>query len=142
MSLHLVKLSVGSESVASMARWQAGRLAAHGRLWHRTRMMPRRAEELLDGGSIYWVVVGLISVRQRLTAITRERDPEDGTLYTFLDLDPTLVPVVPRAMRPFQGWRYLAAEAAPPDLERGAQADGTEEMPAAMRRELAELGLL
>lgn len=142
MTLHLIKLSVGSESIASLGAWQKQRLETHGKLWHRTRMMPRRAEELVDGGSIYWVITGLISVRQRLTSILRERDPGDGTFYAFLYLDPKLVPVVPRAMRPFQGWRYLAGEAAPPDLERAGAAAGSEEMPAEMRRELAALGLL
>lgn len=142
MTLHLIKLSVGSESISSLGQWQAGRLATHGKIWHRTRMMPKRAEDLLEGGSIYWVINGLISCRQRLTAIERERDPEDGTLYAFLYLDVELVPVMPRAMRPFQGWRYLAAEDAPADLTSGPEAEGVEEMPLAMRRELASLGLI
>ncbi len=139
MSLHLIKLSVGSESVASLARWQAERLARTGRLFHKTRMMPRRGEELLDGGSIYWVIRGIVRARQRLVGLEREPDAT-GRPYALLLHDPELVRTLPRRHRPFQGWRYLLPKDAPPDLRDLPQGIG--DLPPEMAAELCELGLL
>lgn len=99
-------------------------------------MFPRRKEELLTGGSIYWVIQGYISVRQQLLDVV-EVTAADGTRKCRLDLDPVLIPVDPVAKRPFQGWRYLKAEDAPVDLKRAANDDDL-----LLRRRLAELGLL
>ena len=139
MSLHLIKLSVGSESVASLGRWQARRLAHLGRLFHQTRMMPRRRAELLAGGSIYWVIKGVVRARQRLIGIERALD-DAGHGCALLLLDPILVRILPRPHRPFQGWRYLAPEGAPPDL--AALPAGTRLMPPELLRDLEALGLL
>src|SRR5690606_17861800 len=109
-------------------------------LFHRTFMMPKRREELLDGGSIYWVIKGVVQARQRLLDL-REGTRPDGTPCTLLILDRKLVEVRPVPRRAFQGWRYLAAEDAPADLTGGRRGD-LDEMPAKLRRELAELGLL
>ena len=139
MPLHLIKLSVGTEDLDHQRRWQARRLAETGRVFHGTRMMPRRREALLDGGSIYWVIKGLVTARQRLRAIERVADSE-GRPMTLLILDPDLVETLPTPHRPFQGWRYLAAEDAPPDLRDGAE--GSAEMPLEMVTALRQLGLL
>jgi hypothetical protein len=120
-ALHLMKLAVGARHVTDMREGQARRLAQEGALGHITRSRPTRAAELLAGGSIYWVVAGSLCVRQRLLAI----EPvvgEDGVAMTRLVLDPKLVAVSPRAVKPFQGWRYLAAEAAPPDIAKPRRA--------------------
>jgi hypothetical protein len=138
MTLHLIKLSVGSESVEGLAQWQALRLAETGRLFHRTRMMPKRRDELLAGGSIYWVIRGYVRARQHFTEIEREPD-EEGRTSTLLLLEPSLHRVLPRVHRPFQGWRYLAPKDAPPDLD---QIPGAAGMPAEMAAELHELGLI
>jgi hypothetical protein len=139
MPLHLIKLSVGSEDVDDLCRWHAQRQAETGRVFHRTRMMPRRREELLSGGSIYWVIKGFVTVRQRLVGIERIAY-SDGTPATELVLDPTHVRTVPTPHRPFQGWRYLAPEDAPADLD--ALPSGLGDMPAEMLAELRQLGLL
>lgn len=139
MTLHMIKLSVGSESVETLAGWQRERLRNHGRLWHGTRMTPRRQEELLDGGSIYWVIKGLIQARQRLIGFDFLLEAEDNRT-TMLLLDPELVPVEPRRHRPFQGWRYLEPEDAPRDLARGESTG--EDLPPEMLAELRDLGLL
>ena len=139
MTLHLIKLSVGAEDVEDLARWQAGRKKETGRVFHATRMMPRRREELLAGGSFYWVIKGLVACRQRLTEIERTTY-SDGSLATLLLLDPDLVRVMPTPHRPFQGWRYLAPEEAPPDLE--GEGGGAGEMPPALLAELRQLGLI
>ncbi len=139
MTLHLIKLSVGTEDVDDLRRWQALRLKQLGRVFHRTRMMPRRRQELLEGGSIYWVIKGAIRARQRLTGVEPAVD-EDGRPCTLLLLDPELLRTAPRPHRAFQGWRYVAAEDAPPDLRD--LPDGIENMPPDLVAELHELGLL
>ena len=145
MPLHLIKLSVGAESIKDLDGWIKERVkqaVAKGmprRHVHVTRMTPKRDDELLDGGSIYWVIKGEIAVRERLLAIEPFRD-KDGIARCRLVMEPKLIPVVPRPMRPFQGWRYLSPKDAPPDL--GKRGDGVADMPEPMRRELRDLGLL
>jgi hypothetical protein len=135
-SLHLIKLCVGVDSVAELSDWVSQRGADHG---HTTRMTPKREDELLAGGSIYWVIKGQIACRQKLLALRSERG-EDGISRCRLMLDRTVVPVVPRPFRAFQGWRYLADQDAPPDIAEGVDADSS--MPEDMQRDLAAMGLL
>ena len=137
MSLHLVKLCVGVGEISELADWQKQRRRDKKRVYHVTRMRPRRSAELLDGGSLYWVIRGLILVRQRIVAIEPVVD-DDAIERCKLVFDPVLVTVAPRPRRPFQGWRYLEADEAPADI-RGTSDDG---LPAKLRAELAALGLL
>jgi hypothetical protein len=139
--LHLIKLSVGPKDVAALRAIQSGRHESDPPLRHLTRMMPKRAEELLNGGSIYWVVAGLLCVRQRLLDI-RTMPGGDGTPHAALILHPELVPVEARRMKPFQGWRYLQGEAVPADLGAAGSATGLEALPEALRRELQLLCLI
>jgi hypothetical protein len=145
MSLHLIKLCVGADSIADLEEWIEERLSEKRRRRqspehiHTTRMVPTRAAELLKGGSLYWVIRGEISCRQRLLAI-REFNDKEGIHRCRLVLEPKVVPVVPRPRGPFQGWRYLADTEAPPDLGRSGR--GLTRLPEAMRRELRDLGLL
>ncbi len=136
--LHMMKLAVGIRDIAHLCGLQADRLAADGALRHLTRSFPRRAAEITDGGSMYWVVAGAMVVRQRVAGIEAARF-DDGSACAAIHLDPGLVPVAGRRVRPFQGWRYLAAEAAPPDIAAGASVG---DLPEALRRELQNLGLL
>jgi len=124
--------------IAHLQALQTARAAQNPPLRHVTRNFPKRADELLDGGSIYWVITGTISARQRLTAIERATD-SDGTPRTALILHPELIRVEPRPMRAFQGWRYLPIADAPADLSEGS---ASAQMPEALRRQLAALGLL
>jgi hypothetical protein len=145
MALHLIKLCVGCDSVRELEDWikqklkdkrKSGEKREH---IHRTRMVPKRADELVDGGSLYWVIRGEIMCRQPIRAVRPFRD-KDGTGRCGLVLDPKVVLVTPRPYRAFQGWRYLAIADAPPDLDRAAP--GAAAMPEKMRRELRELGLM
>ena len=136
--VHLIKLAVCVRDLAHLREVQAAR-AATGPLRHLTRSFPRRAEEIVGQGSIHWVVAGLLLARQRVVDIVATRR-EDGTPCTALMLDPALVAVAPRPVRPFQGWRYLEADAAPVAL--AADADGDDAMPLRLRAELMVLGLL
>lgn len=145
MTLHLIKLCVGVDSVEELAEYKA-RQAVRGErelgrrvTWHVTRRAPRRRDELLAGGSLYWVIRGQVRARQRLVDL-REITGEDDRRACVLELDPEVVRVHPRAHRPFQGWRYLCVDDAPPDLDSLSGADG--EMPEWMAAELKELGLL
>jgi hypothetical protein len=144
--LHLIKLSVGTDSVQDLEDWIAQKLKEKKKRGekkperiHTTRMMPKRVEELLEGGSIYWVIRGEILCRERILAVRPTRDRE-GVSRCQLVLDPKCVLVKPRPYRAFQGWRYLPAKDAPPDLDRAAP--GARNMPEHLRRELRELGLL
>lgn len=139
--VHLVKLSVGTESVDTLADWQAMRATQmpDGLPRHVTRMWPRREKELLNGGSIFWVIKGQIQARQRVVRLDKV-EGEDGKDYCAIVLDPELVrtSVVPR--RPFQGWRYLAVEDAPVDLPKGRATE--EPLPRELAEALADIGVL
>jgi hypothetical protein len=139
MTLHLLKLSVGSDSLETLRHWQDERARTHPPLRHRTRHFPRRAAEILDGGSIYWVINRVVAARQLLLNIV-EAAAEDGTKCTDLILHPRLVPVEGRLMKPFQGWRYLESADAPPDVSRTPRA--ASDLPDALRRDLIALALL
>ena len=138
MALNMVKLCVGVSEIQQLADHQKRRLKENRKIFHVTRMVPRRQKELLDGGSLYWVMRGKILVRQRLTDIEEFTDPE-GIRRCRLMLDEELVPVRPTPRRAFQGWRYLTPEDAAPDL---TMAERQSDIPAQMRAELIELGLL
>lgn len=139
MPLNLIKLAVGVADLAEMAALQHERRRERGRYGFFTRNMPKRTEELLSGGSIYWVIKGQVRVRQLLKRFDAREDDE-GRAYVIVEYDPRLVPVMPRRHRPFQGWRYLEAKDAPRDLPKGAKGD--DELPPALARQLRELGLL
>jgi hypothetical protein len=138
MGVHLKKLSVGSSSIDNLRSWQ-DRAVRQGRpIIHPTRNWPRRADELLDGGCIYWIIKGQMMVRQAIADMI-EVKREDGRPACGIVLDPKLIPVWPRRVRIFQGWRYLEAPDAPEDLP---QTLDSEPMPTELASELRELGLL
>lgn len=139
--LHVMKLAVGISDLAHLARVQAHRIETDPPLRHWTRNAPRRAAEIIDGGSIYWVIAGTLLARQRILDIVPETW-DDGSACVAFVLDPEIVPVVGRATKPFQGWRYLNAADAPADLGKMAEAVGAEALPASMAAELRGLGLL
>jgi hypothetical protein len=145
MALNLIKLCVGAETIADLEAWIALRrksksgLDAQAIHAHVTRMAPKRADELLDGGSLYWVIKGQLCARQTLIGIEPFVDSA-GVKRCALQLDDKVVPVRPRPCRAFQGWRYLAENDAPPDLARLGEA--LDELPEELRRELSELGLI
>lgn len=147
MNMHLIKLAVGIESVDHLAEVQRRRIEANRQAGlppcpvHVTRMMPKRRDELLAGGSIYWVIKGQVQARQRLRGIEEVVDGE-GVRRCALVLDPELVRVVPTARRPHQGWRYLKPEDAPPDLGRHGGDGQDDAPPAEMLAELKDLGLI
>lgn len=145
MVVHIVKLCVGVDRVEELAVWQEARWKAREAdpslppIGHVTRMMPKRRDEIVDGGSLYWVIKGEILVRQQITDIERLVDA-DGIKRCRLVLGRDLVLTRPHPRRPFQGWRYLKAEDAPPDLGKGI--GHGDDLPEEMRRELDALGLL
>ena len=140
--LHLLKMAVGIASLDELRRVRAARIKEHGGSWVCTRNQPRRASPVLAGGSIYWVIRGQIRVRQRVTGFESERD-DKGRAYCLIAVDPELVPTVGRPWRAFQGWRYLAAADAPPDLAGISGTPGTaaQALPDRMIAELRALGL-
>jgi len=143
MTVHLVKLSVGSDSLDSLCAWVKKRVAANRKAGlgavhdHVTRMFPRREAELLDGGSIYWVIKGVVLARQKLVGFEK-RVGADGIERCAVLMEPALIPTEPQPRRAFQGWRYLPVEDAPADLDSRAR----RAPPPELSIELAELGLL
>lgn len=137
-----MKLCVGAESLEDQQNWASQRLAqmrASGvepRLFHTTRMVPKASDELLDGGSLYWVIKGNIQARQKLQSIEPFVDT-DGIRRCHLVLGDDIVPTQWQPRRAFQGWRYLKPQDAPPDLAQGELS-----VPPKLRADLAELGLL
>lgn len=145
MPLHMLKLCVGVESIDDLAGHIAMRAQIAQRSGqafeqrHPTRMIPKRAEEIIDGGSLYWVIKGQVQVRQKVLAIRPFTDGE-GIKRCHLVLEPILAPTVWQPKRPFQGWRYLKPDDAPADLDGDRSAEAG--LPADLRRELTDLGLL
>jgi hypothetical protein len=139
--LHLTKLAVGVRDIAHLRELQAERAKLNPPLRHRTRNFPRRAAEVVSGGSIYWVIAGSMLARQRIVDVIHDQW-DDGSACAGLMLHPKLVPLVGRLTKPFQGWRYLAAPDAPLDLAVAPRANGEAALPPTLRRELQVLCLL
>ncbi|WP_321446805.1 DUF1489 domain-containing protein [uncultured Cohaesibacter sp.] len=144
MTVHIVKLCVGVDSVDDLERWiehrrylqsLAGEPEEH---IHTTRMSPKRRDEILDGGSLYWVIKGMILARQPIIDL-RQIVGEDGISRCQIVMEPTLIRTESQPKRAFQGWRYLKDTEAPRDIDPLREDD---DLPADFRRELADLGLL
>ena len=118
--LHLMKLAVGIKDIEELRAWQTERAAVDPPLRHRTLNAPRRRDDVLGGGSMYWVIAGSMLVRQRIVDVI-EDTKRDGTPCAALVLDPELVPLEGRPTKAFQGWRYLRADDAPADPEASAR---------------------
>jgi hypothetical protein len=139
--LHLTKLAVGVRDTDHLRELQAVRMREHPPLRHRTRNFPRRRSEVVDGGSMYWVIAGTMMARQRIVDIVEDHR-DDMTPCASLVLDPDIVSLAGRPTRPFQGWRYLDPDAAPPDMQALGAIVGLESLPAALRLELRSLCLI
>lgn len=145
MALHLIKLCVGADSIQDLRDWVSERsltamaagLEPHS--IHTTRMVPKRVDELLNGGSLYWVIKGQVSARQKLLDL-RTFTGGDGIQRCELVLGPEVIETASQPKRPFQGWRYLKDEEKPRDL--GALGEDVAALPEDLRRELSDLGLL
>ena len=144
-SVHMVKLCVGAERVEDLEGWQRARAAerlATGRdprPRHVTRMWPKRGDELVAGGSLYWVFKGQVLARQRIEALERV-EGEDGVARCAIVLNPEIHRTEAAPRRPFQGWRYLTPEAAPADLGAATGTPGAD-LPPELRRALADIGV-
>ncbi len=141
MSLHLIKLAAGVETLDDLRTRQVRIYEKYGQLLHITRMTPKRRDELLNGGSLYWVIKRKIRARQKILSIDSFTD-EAGIGRCKITLKRDLVLTRPSPRRPFQGWRYFKASDAPADLPRTAQGAAGENMPDELREELIALGLL
>ena len=138
MPLHIIKLSVGSEDIDDMYRWLKDSKAGRDKFSHTTRMFPRRKEEIVPGGSLYWVIRGVVLCRTPIADLVPVTG-KDGIERCRIELKHQVVPVYPIPRRAFQGWRYFKEEDAPRDLPKGERG---KDIPPKMRKELIELGLL
>jgi hypothetical protein len=140
-SVNLIKLSVGTETIEDLAAWQMTprAQAPDGLPRHVTRMWPKREAELLNGGSIYWVIKGVIQCRQRINRLD-EYIGSDGIRRCAIVLEAQIIRTQGSVKRPFQGWRYLSGQDAPPDLPEGREAE--DPLPVELNKALAEIGVL
>ena len=131
MTVHMLRLCVGCDTIEDLLAWHADT----NEPWRlHTRMTPKRADEMVDGGSIYRIFKGMILCRQRILEI---RTLGEGvTARCEITLDPEIIRVAPTPRRAFQGWRYFDPKDAPPDLETG----GDGEIPTELARQLREAG--
>lgn len=138
--LNIIKLCVGAESVEDLTDWQRQNAArwSPGTAEHVTRMWPKRADEILAGGSLYWVIKGIVLARQKIIGL-EERRGADGIARCALVLDVEVIRTEAAPRRPFQGWRYLASTETPRDLPKGRALD--DKLPPALAQALAEIGL-
>jgi len=145
MTVHLIKLCVGVESLDDLRARHKARLDARkaagevAEIVHTTRIGPKRRDELLDGGALYWVIKGYVQARQPIADL-RQRQCSDGIKRCDIVLKPEIIAVMPTRKRAFQGWRYLEPGSAPTDLD--ARGNELLELPLEMRAELRELGLI
>lgn len=143
--VNMVKLCVGIDSLEHLRTYRAQRQAdceAQGVRYessHVTRMTPKRREEMLNGGSLYWIIKGFVAARQTILRLD-EVIGHDGIKRCAIVMDNKIIPTQSAARRPFQGWRYLSAEDAPPDLPQGREAE--DELPPELALALAEIGLM
>ena len=142
MTIHMVKLAVGAETVDDMRDWQSRQMQFRPRQGRparpacQTRMTPKQVDDLIAGGSLYWVIKGMVLMRNTILGVETLTDRE-GRAYCEIDLDPGIVLVEPTPRKAFQGWRYLKPEEAPVDLDSTAAAD----LPVRLARELREAGV-
>ena len=140
--VNLIKLCVGAESYEDQAGWIAQRMTAEGPDYlpkHVTRMWPKREAEILNGGSLFWVIKGAIQARQKIVRLD-EVIGKDGVRRCAIVMEPDLIRTKNAIRRPFQGWRYLKVEDAPIDLPKGRSQE--EPLPDELNRALAEIGVL
>jgi hypothetical protein len=138
MALHILKLAVGIGDIPELRKRQRERAKERGFYCFYTRNMPKRADEILKGGSVYWVIKGYVQARQRIRGfvpIVNRR----GRPAVLVKLEAKVTPTDGQPRRAFQGWRYYTSDEAPRDMTKARRG---KEMPTAMARELRELGLL
>jgi hypothetical protein len=137
--INILKLCVGAVSVEDLIDWYARTPSPFptGERRHVTRMWPKREAEILAGGSLYWVIKGLVLCRQRILRL--DEVEKNGLPHCGLVLDPTVIRTEPAPRRPFQGWRYLEPKESPRDL--AASRRGDDNLPPGMAEALAEFGV-
>ncbi|MBL6679878.1 MAG: DUF1489 family protein [Candidatus Puniceispirillales bacterium] len=138
MYYHLKKIAVGIETVERLKIRQEMIFRTYGRLFHSTRNMPKKREELIQSGSMFWIIKRYVLVRQKIINIIPVVR-EDGSKGCEIELDKNLTKVIPTKMKPFQGWRYYLEEEIPQDLNVNCNED--DEVPEQIRSELIKLGL-
>jgi hypothetical protein len=140
--IHMIKLCVGVKTLEELESYRNERAHWWGANYgeevhvHRTRMMPKQAATMEGKSSIYWVIAGQVVARQPILRLAKFTDAE-GKDYCDIVMAPDMVRTVPYPKRPFQGWRYLRPEDAPPDLGANENAESL-----ALAADLAKLGLI
>ena len=144
MKIHLIKMAAGIGSLGELRQRQSDRLSklgkSRGKLYTYTRNMPKRVNELTEGGSIYWVIKRFIRARQKIISLEKKTN-EEGRVFCAINLDRELIPVIPCRQKSFQGWRYYKDEETPGDIDHSGSIN-FEDIPPDMIQDLRELCLI
>ena len=140
MIYHLKKLAVGIDSVKNLKIRQKIIFNEYNKIIHVTRNTPKKKDDLIAKGSMYWVIKRRVLVRQKIKDINLVIR-NDGSKGCEIELDSELIKVIPTPMRPFQGWRYYSSEDVPADLSLNVNNDNEEALTDELNAELIKLGL-
>ena len=116
MTVHLKKLAVGISSIENLKDRQSFIFDTYGEIINFTRNKPKRVDELIEGGSLYWIINRKVFVRQKILEI-KSFVLEDGKKSAGIVLQNKLIRVRPVSMKPFQGWRYYQKSDVPTDID-------------------------
>ena len=146
LSVNIVKLAVGVQSVEELSLIQRQFLSGSGThknnaFYHSTKLMPKKHEAIVESGSLYWVIKGVICARQKIIAITKQEDP-DGVKRCKIFLDNSIIKTIPIRKKPFQGWRYLKKNRTPADIADPVTGTFEDDIPLELQQQLLEVGLL
>ena len=144
--VNIVKLAVGVKSVEELALIQRrflnqSKTQTSKGFYHSTKLMPKKHEAIVESGSLYWVIKGVICARQKIVEIIKKEDP-DGVKRCRIYLENSIIKTTPIRKRPFQGWRYLKKNRTPADIVDPVTATFDEDIPLEVQQQLLEVGLL
>ncbi|OUX43509.1 hypothetical protein CBE37_02070 [bacterium TMED277] len=144
--VNLVKIAVGVTTVEELILRQTEFLKKINDknfpyFYHSTRMMPKKYEDIISNGSLYWVIKGAICARQKVLDIVKFEDT-DGKKRCKIFLAPEIKKTKPVRKRPFQGWRYLKKHITPQDLNEPIKTTFDSNIPLDVQKQLLEMGVL
>ena len=144
--VNIVKLAVGVRSVEELALIQKRFLNQPGGqiskgFYHSTKLMPKKHEAIVESGSLYWVIKGVICARQKIVEIIKQEDT-DGVKRCRIYLGNSIIKTTPIRKRPFQGWRYLKKNRTPADIIDPITANFDDDIPLEVQQQLLEVGVI
>ena len=145
MYANFLRTGVGVESIEHLYEIQHGhrqiKFNGENHAYLFTRRTPTRANDLINGGSVYWIIKRQICARQTIADIQTLKD-EDDKPFCHVIMNQQIYLTQPVAHKHIQGWRYLSPEKAPKDIGLFTPNNRPDDIPPELAAELAEAGLL